>query len=100
MVRYYRTPAIVVAGLLFALNGCSTTPERTVITVPVSTIPKPPDELLAPFARQGITFVPPSDPRASSALTPEGELALRKMIGQMLDRLEAWRAWSSSPSSE
>lgn len=89
----------VAVAVFVALAGCSSVPDRPVITVPVSVIPKPPVELLTPIERPPtLTFVSPTDPKATSALTPDGEAALRKMIGQMLDRLDAWRAWSNTTS--
>jgi hypothetical protein len=39
-------------------------------------------------------FVSPADPAASSALTADGERALRLIILDLQSRLAAWREWA------
>jgi len=70
-------------------------PVRVEIPVPVRATP--PAELLAPLQITPPAFVAPTDPRASSALTPEGEKALRMMLLEMGARLSAWQAWAATP---
>lgn len=86
----------VIAGALF-LAGCATQ-ERIVtkeVMVPVPTKPEAPDWLMAGYKPEAIPeFVSPSDPRASSALTPEGEKALRLIIIDLTGRDDAWREWA------
>lgn len=94
-------PSTTVVVALMLIAGCASTPQNTVVTVPITRIATPPDELLAPIVRPPeLIFVSPNDEKATSALTPSGEAALRRMIGQMLDRLEAWRVWSGVTTTE
>lgn len=66
------------------------------VSVPVAVRREPPPELLAPYRAQALpVFVLPSDPNASSALTPEGERQLRALLSDLMARDEAWRAWGS-----
>jgi len=71
---------------------------RTVeVSVPVPTKVAPPAELLAAVKPPLPVFVSPSDPQATSGLTAEGERMLRGLIEELLGRLEAWKAWATTP---
>ena len=88
------TSAALVALALAACAG----PERIVtkeVMVPVPTKSEAPDWLMAGYRPEAIPeFVAPDDPRASSALTPEGEKALRLIIIDLTGRDDAWREWA------
>ena len=84
---------------LLLLAGCASTPEvvvRTVtVEVPVQVRVEAPAELLAPYRPAMLpVFVQPGDPKASSALTADGEKALRAIIEDLTARDAAWRAWA------
>ena len=84
--RFVNMSAALIFGL--ALAACAG-PERIVtkeVLVPVPTKAEAPDWLASEYA--------PSDPRASSALTPEGEKALRLIIMDLTGRNRAWREWA------
>jgi len=103
-----------VVGLLL-LAGCSnakpekfdcpTPPPPVTITltkkvkveVPVPVYRTPPPELMNEYKPDGIPeFVPPSDPRATSALTgDEGEKPLLRIVQDLINRDKAWRAWAT-----
>lgn len=70
-------------------------PEIQVVEVPVPVKVEPPAELLEPLGVVLPEFIQPTDPEASSALTPEGERLLRILLEQLLTRIEAWEAWAS-----
>ena len=81
------------------LAGCASTPETVVRTVrvevPVKVKVEAPAELLTPYRPDRLpVFVQPADPTASSALTAEGEKALRAIIEDLAARDAAWRAWA------
>jgi hypothetical protein len=86
------------AMILFGLPGC-VAQERIVtkeVLVPVPTKAAPPDWLMVDYKPDDIPeFVSPSDPKASSALTSEGERALRLIITDLQARLAEWRAWAN-----
>lgn len=65
------------------------------VAVPVPMRAQPPKELMQPVIANTPIFISPKDPSATSALNPEGELALRVMIAQLITRLHAWRAWAT-----
>lgn len=71
--------------------------EPVEVKVPVSVKAIPPPELLASIRPQLPIFVAPSDPQASSALTPEGERLLRAVIEELLAIRDAWIAWATAP---
>ncbi|MDT0635091.1 hypothetical protein [Spectribacter hydrogenoxidans] len=85
-----------------ALAGCCGTPDvrtvtRTVtVDVPVPVKADAPPELTAPPDLPLPAFIVPGDPDASSALDPDGETALRRMILELLARERAWRAWAAN----
>ena len=84
---------------LVLLAGCAQTPEQIVRTVrvevPVQVKVEAPAELLTPYRPDRLpVFVQPTDPQASSALTADGEKALRAIIEDMAAREAAWRAWA------
>jgi len=92
-----RTLLIVLASMCFVSCGGKKPPvvQPTIVRevqvvevkVPVPTVIQPPPELLQPIKIPLPVFVAPSDPKASSALTAEGERLLRGM----LEELAAWR---------
>jgi hypothetical protein len=63
------------------------------VKVPVQIKAEPPEALRTPPLLEAPTFVPPSDPAASSALTKEGEQQLKRLLLQLRNRERAWRAW-------
>ena len=92
--RFVNMSAALIFGL--ALAACAG-PERIVtkeVLVPVPTKAEAPDWLASEYRPEALPeFVAPSDPRASSALTPEGEKALRLIIMDLTGRDRAWREW-------
>lgn len=90
--------AVPIFWAALALAACAG-PERVVtkeVLVPVIQKPVAPDWLMVPYKPASLPeFVEPGDPRASSALTPEGEKALRILITDMIGRDEAWREWAA-----
>ena len=97
----------VLALALIAVAGCHHKPPavapveilRTVeVKVPVPFKVAAPPELLAPYAPAALpVWVQPSDPKASSALTVDGERDLRALINDLLTRIAAWKAWATAP---
>lgn len=98
------------AGLIvLALCGCAssqetiTEPGLTItepgpgLNVPVPTRREPPAELLGGITPDLPQFVAPSDPRATSALSKEGETLLMLLIHDLKTRIDAWKAWATSP---
>jgi hypothetical protein len=79
------------------LAGC-TTQERIVtrdVMIPVPAKPAAPDWLMVDYKPEALPeFVSPADPAASSALTADGERALRLIILDLQSRLAAWREWA------
>jgi len=68
------------------------------VKIPVPFKVAAPPELLAPYAPAGLpVWVQPSDPKASSALTADGERDLRALINDLLTRIAAWKAWATTP---
>jgi hypothetical protein len=88
-----------------ALTGCERAMRRAplvnrepgpTVEVPVYVrTPAPPWLLTAPEYAMP-TWVAPSDPGASSALTEQGERALQDAISECVTRERAWRAWGSA----
>jgi len=89
--RRYIAPCIVLA----LLAGCATVPRETIVKIPVAVHAVAPMELYRPIESPAPVFVAPSDPRASSALTPEGEKALKRLLEEMITRIYAWEAWGN-----
>lgn len=90
-------------GLLAALcasTACTQTLPPRVITrtvevrVPVAVERAAPAALLAPIAHRPPTFIAPTDPAATSALSAEQEGVLRDWIAELIARDRAWRAWA------
>ena len=83
--------------MVLALAACAG-PERIVtkeVMIPVAVKAEAPDWLASGYKPEAIPeFVAPNDPRASSALTPEGEKALRLIILDLIGRDQAWREWA------
>jgi hypothetical protein len=71
--------------------------EPVEVLVPVSVKVQPPAELLAAMRSAFPAFVPPTDPNASSALTPEGERQLLAWLTEAKALLDAWKAWATAP---
>lgn len=89
---------IISAAVAVALAGCCAAPPA-----PVEKVIRPtaPAELLAPIAGPSLPlFVSPDNSEASAALTPATEAELRRIIADMLDRLDAWRAWAQTLPAE
>lgn len=88
--------ALVFCGMIF-LASCATQ-DRIVtkeVMVPVPTKAEAPDWLMVGYKAELVPkFVSPNNPSASSALTPEGERALRLLIVDLLGRDNAWREWA------
>jgi len=63
------------------------------VKVPVAVLLEAPPELLMPLTTRPPVFVSPSDPLASSALTPEEERAFRAAWFERVARIAAWEAW-------
>ena len=81
------------------LASCAAQPrvvtEYQRVEVPVYVRPTPPVALTAPVGvPDGLRFVAPDDPAATSALTADGEAALVRLIEAYVSRLAAWRAWA------
>lgn len=83
--------------MVLALAACAG-PERIVtkeVMVPVPVKAEAPDWLASEYRPEALPeFVAPSDPRATSALTPEGEKALRLIILDLTSRDQAWQEWA------
>lgn len=71
--------------------------ETVEVKTPVPFKAQPPAELLASRPIPIPVFVAPSDPKASSALTPDGERLLRGLIEELLGQIAAWKAWATAP---
>jgi hypothetical protein len=91
------TMRALVFSAMMLLSGCAGQ-ERIVPKepmIPISVKAKAPDWLAAGYKPEALPeFVAPNDPRASSALTPEGEKALRLIIIDLIGRDQAWREWA------
>lgn len=89
---------IVIVTCLVLMTGCET-PRQAVqvqeVHIPVPVARTVPDVLLEPIEVDKPAFVSPGDPAASSALTPQGERALKDLLLAMQGRLEAWKAWAT-----
>jgi len=87
----------LVFSAMMLLAGCAGQ-DRIVtkeVMVPVAVKAEAPDWLAAGYKVELVPkFVSPNDPSASSALTPEGERALRLLIVDLLGRDNAWREWA------
>ena len=87
----------LVFSAMMLLSGCAGQ-ERIVtkeVTVPVAVKAEAPDWLAAGYKPEALPeFVAPNDPSASSALTPDGEKALRLIILDLTGRDRAWREWA------
>ena len=83
--------------LIASLTACAGS-DRIVtkeVMVPVAVKAEAPDWLSSGYKPEAIPeFVAPNDPRASSALTPDGEKALRLIIIDLIGRDQAWREWA------
>lgn len=100
---------LVAWAACFWLTGCAHRPpapapirvvEAQRVEVPVPVRREPPAELVAPYRPDSVpAFVEPSDPSASSALTPEGERQMRALLNDLMARDEAWRRWATEPAS-
>ena len=92
---------LVISALALLLSACATQApvvrtEYQRVEVPVSVRAVAPQALLAPIpVPPELTFVSPDDPRASSALTAEGEAALTELVNEYVARIAAWNAWAT-----
>lgn len=90
--REYGLAAILLLCLL--LPACATAPAE--VKIPVITKAIPPVELADPYQPEKLPeFVSPDDPRATSALTAEGERLLKELLLDMKTRIRAWEAWAT-----
>jgi len=88
--------------MLYTCFGCAT-PEAvhhaTIVDnlVPVPVHREPPPALLVPVDGGPLPeFVAPTDPAATSALTPEGERRLKEWLLALRERVDSWRAWATA----
>lgn len=96
-----RTALLLAVVLLLAGCVCRPRVEIQRVEVPVYVEREPPLELDEPYEPEALpVFVSPDDPAASSALTPEGERALKLLIHDLLTRVRAWRAWATTPAAD
>lgn len=66
------------------------------VRVPVPVKAKVPKELHQPVKMGPLpVFVSPADPKATSALTPEGEKRLKRLLLELVTRIRAWEAWDT-----
>lgn len=91
--------ALTLAGCKWFVREVLVEVER-VVYVQVATQVVPPPELLVEIQRPVLLFVAPDDAAATSALTAEGERALRSWVADLEDLLAAWRAWGHNGGDE
>lgn len=71
-------------------------PPPVEVKVPVPVKARAPDELRQPVKTGPLpVFVAPADPKATSALTPEGEKRLKRLLLELQTRIRAWEAWDA-----
>lgn len=88
---------IAVLAVLVLLAGCASVSRETIeVKVPVPVKAMPPAELTVPLATRPPVFVAPADPKATSALTAEGERTLKVLLLELLTRVRAWEAWGAA----
>lgn len=82
------------------LAGCALRPpvvEIQEVETPIFQRRTPPAELVKDYSPPRLPeFVKPDDPKASSALTRDGELVLKLLINDLVARDRAWRAWATA----
>lgn len=79
------------------LPGCAFLEKPREVRVPVYTHAAPPTELLAPLEiANAQVFISPTDPQATSALTLDGERAIKHLLLQLLTRIRAWETWANT----
>lgn len=90
--------AFSVMVLVWLLAACAGPEPQVVIRreivrveVPVPVRPEIPPELAGGLVMQRPEFVAPQHPQASSALTAEGEVALKLLLLELKTRDEQWR---------
>ncbi len=88
--------ALIVALTLGCTPQTIVRTETVEVEVPVPVERKPPEFLLALVSAPVPELVAPSHAAASSALTPQGEVALKKLILSLTERLGQWRAWATT----
>ncbi|MEQ9519468.1 MAG: hypothetical protein RLN89_08510 [Parvibaculum sp.] len=90
--------AALAIGCLILMTGCET-PRQPLqvqeVHIPVPVAREVPAVLLEPIEADKPVFVSPADPAASSALTPDGERALKDLLLAVQGRMEAWKAWAT-----
>jgi hypothetical protein len=90
---------VAIIALCVTMWGCAGHTRPTVpspVYVPIATPCTPPAALMEPLSVRTPTFVSPSDPNATSALTPDGEKELAALIQTLVDRIEDWKTWAST----
>lgn len=97
--------AIAAASLLTGCAGnvkeCPATVRTVEKKVPVPVKREPPAELMQPVETKPLpVFLLPNDPSATSALTPDGEKALRLLLERMGSRVQAWESWAGEPAEK
>lgn len=96
---------LALVGLIAASCGCASTggqpiPVPEIVKVPVAVARTPPPELLAPIDATALpVFVAPTDPKATSGLTAEGERDLKLLLLDLKTRLQAWAKWATTPDA-
>lgn len=68
------------------LTGCA--------GAPVVVKMQPQADLIEPVSSSRPSFIAPSDPAASSCLTPAGEDTLRALVLELMTKYQALRAWA------
>ncbi len=95
-------PTLAALVLLIAAGCASDQPPRTItltetieVKVPVPVRADVPDALTARIDVPTPSFVSPTDPAATSALTAEGEQRLRSLLIVLKGRIDALKAWAA-----
>lgn len=92
---------LATAFLALSLAACASQKPDVIyppveVKVPVPVHRVPPADLLVDIApAPDLKFIAPSDAAASSALSPAGERALRRLVRELNARLEAWKSWAA-----
>lgn len=66
------------------------------VKVPIPVHRDAPAELMTDITPgDDLKFIAPGDPEASSALSKDGERALRRLVRELNARLSAWKSWAT-----
>ena len=87
--------------IVFLSIGCAVKPpvikyEVVEVKVPIQVKAQAPAELMVDLNIIPPVFIEPSNPKASSALSPEGEKNLKRLLIDYHDRELAWRTWAGA----